>query len=75
MKELLKELYDWEIDQSRLNFDHDPEYQAYYTQVEALWEEGDMPAPLFHLLETSNLISFAHGFQLGARLARWVGAG
>ena len=27
MKELLKELYIQEIDQSRLDFDHDPEYQ------------------------------------------------
>ena len=75
MKEKLKELYIQEIDLSRLDFDHDPEYQAYYTQAETLWEGGDMPAPLFHLLETSNLISFAHGFQLGARLARRVGTG
>ena len=75
MKELLKELYDWEIDQSRLNFDHDPEYQAYYTQVEALWEGKDMPPAVFHLLDTSNFLSFAHGFRLGARLAGWVRAG
>lgn len=75
MEEKLKELYIQEIHQSRLDFDNNPEYQAYYTQAQQLWEGGDMPAPLFHLLETSNLISFAHGFQLGARLARWVGAG
>ena len=75
MEEKLKELYFQELDQSRLDFDNNPEYQAYYTQAQQLWEGGDMPAALVHLLETRNLISFAHGFQLGARLARWVGTG
>ena len=75
MKEKLKGLYLQEIDQSRLDFDRDPEYQAYYTQAEALWEGGDMPAALFHLLETGSFLSFAHGFRLGAQLAGWVGTG
>ena len=75
MEEILKELYIQEIDQSRLDFDHDPEYQAYYTQAEALWEGEELPAALFHLLDTSNFLSFAHGFRLGAQLAGWVGTG
>ena len=74
MNEQLRELYNREA-QFRLDFDSDPEYQAYYTQAEALWEGEDMPAALFHLLETSNFLSFAHGFRLGARLAGWVGTG
>ena len=74
MKELLKELYIQEIDQSRLNFDHDPEYQAYYTQAEALWKGEDMPPAVFHLLEAGNFLAFTHGFRLGARLAGWVRA-
>ena len=75
MKEPLKELCDQEIAHARLDFDSDSEYRAYYTQAEALWEGGDMPAPLFHLLDTSNFLSFAHGFRLGARLAGWVQTG
>lgn len=75
MKEKLKALYLQEIDQAHLDFDGDPEYQKYYTQSEALWEGKDMPAPLFHLLETSSFISFVHGFRLGMRLARWLRTG
>ena len=70
-----KELYLQEIERSWLDFDSDPEYQAYYTQAEALWEGGDMPAPLFHLLDTSNFLSFVHGFRLGLKLARWFQKG
>ena len=72
MEETLKELYIRETSRNGLDFDSDPEYQAYYTQAEALWEGGDMPAALFHLLETGSFLSFAHGFRLGARLAGWV---
>ena len=75
MEDKLKELYNQEIDQSRLDFNHDPEYQAYYTQAQALWEGGDMPPAVFHLLEAGNFLSLAHGFRLGARLAGWVWAG
>ncbi len=75
MKEKLKALYLQEIGKSGLDFDNDPEYRAYYTQAEALWEGGDMPAAVFHLLETSNFLSFTHGFRLGIRLARWARAG
>jgi len=75
MKENLKELYLQEIEQFRLDFDCDPEYQAYYTQAETIWKGGDMPPAVFHLLEVSNFLSFAHGFRLGARLAGWVQTG
>ena len=75
MKEILKELYIQEIDQSRLDFDHDPEYQAYYTQAEALWKGGDMPHSIHNLLDASNFLSFTHGVRLGMELAGWVRAG
>ena len=75
MEENLKALYIREIVQSRLDFDRDPDYQAYYTQAEALWEEGDMPSAVFHLLDTSSFLSFAHGFRLGAELAGWLWTG
>lgn len=75
MEEILKGLYMREIDQSRLDFDRDPEYQAYYTQAEALWEGGDMPKSFYDLLDAGNFLSFAHGFRLGLELAGWVRAG
>ena len=75
MKEKLKTLYIQEITQAHLDFDSDPEYQAYYTQTEALWEGGELPAALFHLLDTSNFLSFVHGFRLGLKLARWFQKG
>ncbi len=75
MEETLRELYIRETSRDSLDFDSDPEYQAYYTQAEALWEGGELPAALFHLLDTSNFLSFAHGFRLGAQLAGWVGTG
>ena len=75
MEEALRELYIRETSRDGLDFDSDPEYQAHYTQAEALWEGEDMPPAVFHLLETSNFLSFAHGFRLGARLAGWVRTG
>lgn len=75
MEEQLKELYKQEIDQFRLDFDSDPEYQAYYTQAEALWKGGDMPKSFYDLLDAGNFLSFAHGFRLGAQLAGWMRAG
>ena len=75
MKEKLKTLYIQDITQAHLDFERDPEYHTYYTQAEALWEGGDMPAPLFHLLDTSNFLSFVHGFRLGLKLARWFQKG
>ncbi len=75
MEETLRELYIRETSRDGLDFDSDPEYQAYYTQAEAIWKGGDMPPAVFHLLEVSNFLSFAHGFRLGARLAGWVQTG
>ena len=75
VEEKLKELYFREIEQFHLDFDSDPEYQAYYTQAEALWEGDDMPSPFYHLLDAGNFLSFAHGFRLGAQLAGWMRAG
>ena len=75
MKERLRELYIQEIETSRLDFDSDPEYKHYYTQAEALWEEGEMPDAMFRLLDASDFVAFAHGFRLGAKLAGWVRTG
>ena len=73
MTERLKHLYSLEIEQARLNFEADPAYRDYLTQSQALWEGGDMPQPIFQLLEQSNFLSFAHGFRLGLGLGRWAG--
>ena len=75
MEETLRELYIRETSRDGLDFDSDPEYQAYYTQAEAIWKGGDMPPAVFHLLEVSNFLSFAHGFRLGAQLAGWMQTG
>ena len=74
MEEKLKELYIREIDHSHLDFDHDPDYQQYYTQASELWKGEDMPDSIYHLLNTGNFLSFAHGFRLGAQLAGWLRA-
>jgi len=66
MEKTLKELYKRETAQ-RLDFDQDPDYQKYYAQVLTLLGENDLPFPLFHLLETSNYLSFAHAFRLGLK--------
>ena len=68
MEETLRELYIRETSRDGLDFDSDPEYQAYYTQTEALWEGGEMPPIFFHLLDTSNSLAFAHGLRTGLNL-------
>lgn len=75
MEEKLKKLYIQEIDQFHLDFDHDPEYQKYYTQAQLLWKGEDMPDPLYRLLDTANFLSFAHGFRLGMELSSWLRTG
>jgi len=75
MEEKLKELYIQEIDQSHLDFDHNPEYQRYYTQAQTLWAGEDMPESFSRLLDTGNFLSFAHGFRLGMALVRWARTG
>lgn len=42
-------------------------------QCLSLFPGGDLPRPVFKLIETANLISFAHGLRLGLRLNRWTG--
>ena len=75
MKETLSALYNQEVERARLDFDGDRDYQAYYTQSQALWKEGDMPEPFFHLLDASNYLAFSHGFRLGLKLARQLRKG
>lgn len=75
MEERLKELYLQEIEKFHLNFDSNLDYQKYYTQAAALWEEEDIPEPVYSLLETSNFLSFIHGIRLGAQLADWLRTG
>ena len=72
MEERIRELYIRESNTDHLDFDRDPEYQAYYTQAQALWEGGEMPEAVFGLLEASDFVSFVHGFRLGVALAGWV---
>ena len=71
MEQKIKELYYQEIHSGGLDFDSDPEYQQYLSQSEALWNGEDMPKPYFDLLDHANFLSFAHGVQLGMRLAAW----
>ena len=71
MKSLIQELYYQEIDQAHLDFDGDPDYQKYLTQAKAVWQDEDMPQPIFDLLDHANFLSFAHGVQFGMRLAAW----
>ena len=73
MDKRMQEFFFTEMEQGRLDFDADPEYVDLLQQSVALFPGGDLPRPLFDLLETANYISFAHGFRLGLRLERWAG--
>lgn len=75
MEERIRELCIRESNTDHLDFDRDPEYQAYYTQAQALWEGGEMPEAIYHLLEAGNFFSFAQGFRLGLALAGWAQTG
>lgn len=75
MKERLRELYWQEVETSHLDFEADPNYQSYYTQVEALWEGEEIPDAVFRLLDISDFLAFVHGFRLGTALAEWVRTG
>lgn len=72
MDNQLKEFYEDEVDRGHLNFEAYPEYIDLLCQSEALFPGGDLPKPIFDLLDTSNFISFAHGLKLGLRLKRWT---
>ncbi len=69
LSSIIEDLYFLEIDRAHLDFDGDPEYQTYLAQSELLWQDPDMPEPIFRLLDRANLLSFAHGFRLALELA------
>ena len=71
MVEKIQELYFQAVDRGELDFDGDPDYQKYLTQAKAVWQDEDMPQPIFDLLDHANYLSFAHGVQFGMRLAVW----
>ncbi len=72
MNEQIQELFFNEVNRGRLNFDSDPEYARQMAQSSALFPGGDLPQPIFELLESANYISFAYGLKLGLRLKRWA---
>ena len=72
MDEQLKDFFYAEQEQGRLVFEDFPEYNDFLSQSTILFSDGDLPKPVFDLLETANFISFAHGLKLGLRLKRWA---
>ncbi len=72
MDKQLKEFFFEEQERGRLNFETFPEYADRLHQSVALFPSGDLPDPIFELLEISNYISFAHGLKLGLNLKRWA---
>ena len=72
MDEQLKDFFYVEQEQGRLVFEDFPEYNDFLSQSTILFSDGDLPKPVFDLLETANFISFAHGLKLGLRLKRWA---
>ena len=71
MDEQLKDFFYVEQEQGRLVFEDFPEYNDFLSQSTILFSDGDLPKPVFDLLETANFIAFAHGLKLGLRLKRW----
>ena len=71
----LQELYYYETDQERLDFDSDPVYQEKMRRALAELEMEDLSPALFSLLDTANQISFTHGVRLGLRLGLWAKEG
>ena len=71
----LKELYYYETDQERLDFDSDPVYQEKMERALAELETEELSPALFSLLDTANQISFTHGVRLGLRLSLWAKEG
>ncbi len=68
MDKQLQEFFYDEQERGRLVFEDSPEYEDLLRQSLSLFPGGDLPRPVFDLLETANLISFAHGLRLGLRL-------
>ena len=61
MDKQLREFFYDQQDRGHLAFEDSPEYAGLLRQCMALFPSGDLPEPIFDLLETANLISFAHG--------------
>ena len=72
MDKQLQEFFYDEQERGRLVFEDSPEYEDLLRQSLSLFPGGDLPRPVFDLLETANCISFAHGLKLGLRLERWA---
>ncbi len=72
MDKQLKEFYFDEVERRHLDFESFPEYNNLMDQSLSLFPGGDLPRPVFDLIETANLISFAHGLRLGLRLRDWA---
>ncbi len=72
MDKQLQEFFYDEQERGRLVFEDSPEYEDLLRQSLSLFPGGDLPRPVFDLLETANLISFAHGLRLGLRLREWA---
>lgn len=71
MDKQLKEFFCDQVERGYLSFEADLDYNALMTQSLALFPGGDLPGPIFDLMDTANLISFAHGLRLGLRLREW----
>ena len=72
MDKQLQEFFYSEQGRGCLDYDADPEYSDLLNQSEALFPDGELPKPLFDLLETANCIAFVHGLKLGLELRRWA---
>lgn len=72
MDEQLKEFFFDEQDRERLIFEDSPEYDGLLRQSLSLFPDGDLPQPIFDLIETASCLSFAHGFKLGLGLREWA---
>ena len=72
MDKQLKEFFFDEVERAHLNFEAFPEYNDLMDRSLSLFPNGDLPKPLFDLLETANCISFANGLKLGLRLREWA---
>ena len=72
MNKQLKAFYFDEVDRGHLNFEAFPEYNDLMVQSLSLFPEHDLPKPIFDLIDTANLISFAHGLKLGLGLKQWA---
>ena len=72
MQKQIQEFFFDEQDRGHLVFEDDPQYADLLYQSLSLFPDGDLPAPVFNLLETANCISFAHGLKLGLRLREWT---